>query len=230
MKKLTFEEKVLGFYKTLNTPLHISPKIEIIHPYKIPEVQKYMKEFYTKFFSDNRTRVFVFGINPGRFGSATTGVSFTDPIALEQFCGIQNTLAKRRELSSEFVYKFIEHWGGTRMFYKDFFLTAVSPIGFTCNGINYNYYDDPSFFSHLKPFLVDTIKKQIVFGATRKVAIVFGTGKNLKNFTELNGEYQFFKKIYAVEHPRFIMQYQRKNISKYLKKYHDVFSQALLWK
>lgn len=220
---------MLGFYKTLNTPLHISPKIKIIHPYKIPQTQRYMKEFYNKFFSDNRTRVFVFGINPGRFGSATTGISFTDPIALERFCGIQNTLAKRRELSSEFVYKFIEQWGGANVFYKDFFLTAVSPIGFMRDGINYNYYDDQIFFSRLKPFLVDTIKEQIAFGAARKVVIVFGTGKNLKIFNELNDEYGFFKKIYAVEHPRFIMQYQRKNISKYLKKYHDVFSQALLW-
>lgn len=230
MKKLTFGEKALGFYKTLNAPLHISPKIEIIHPYKVPEVQRYMRKFYGKFFSDNKTRVFVFGINPGRFGSATTGISFTDPIALEQFCGIKNTVAKRRELSSEFVYKFIEQWGGAKVFYKDFFLTAVSPIGFTRDGINYNYYDDPVFFSRLKPFLVDMIKKQIALGATRKAVIVFGVGKNLKIFNELNDEYGFFEKVRAIEHPRFIMQYQRKNISKYLKKYHGIFSQTLLCK
>jgi len=175
-----------------------------------------------------RNRVFVFGINPGRFGSGTTGVPFTDPVALENVCGIANKLVKRRETSSEFVYQFIERWGGPHVFYRDFFLTAISPIGFIRNGINYNYYDHLVLFREVRSFIVDTLAAQLTFGARRDVAIVLGSGKNQKIFGDLNREYGWFKEVYAVEHPRFIMQYRRRYLKRYLKKYQDIFSRALL--
>ncbi len=56
----------------------------------------------------------------------------------------------------------------------------------------------------IKPFLLDTLKRQFVFGA-RNTCILFGIGKNQKIVTELNKELGLFKKMYAVEHPRFIM-------------------------
>lgn len=227
MEKLTFGEKAISFYKTVALPDTFLSEAKIINPYEIPEAQRYMEEFYRRFFSDTRDRIFVFGINPGRFGSGVTGVPFTDPVALQDFCGIKNSLEKRRELSSQFVYAFIERWGGAKKFYQDFFLTAVSPLGFTKNDVNYNYYDDREFFLKVKPFIIDTIITQIDFGARRDAVILFGTGKNQKIFNELNQEYGFFKKIYAVEHPRFIMQYQRKNLPKYLEKYNQIFSEAM---
>jgi hypothetical protein len=146
-----------------------------MNPYAIPEVRRYVERFLRKFFSDNRERVYVFGINPGRFGAGMTGVTFTDPVALERDCGIRNELAKRRELSSEFVYAFIERWGGAAKFYRRFFLTAVSPLGFTRGGINYNYYDDQRVFATLRPFIVRTLKAQLAVGAKRESAILLGT-------------------------------------------------------
>ncbi len=226
-KKLTFNEKILGFYNKITLPEVLASGIEIIHPYTTPKVREYVKKFYDKFFSDTKDRVFVFGINPGRFGSGVTGVSFTDPIALQEYCGIRNEFEKRRELSSQFVYEFIERWGGARKFYKTFFLTAVSPIGFIRNGVNHNYYADPAFFSSIKPFIIDSIRAQLDFGACRDAVIIFGTGKNRKIFSDINREYGFFKKIYALEHPRFIMQYRRKHLKKYLKKYEQVFAEAI---
>lgn len=227
MKELTFGKKAINFYKTIALSDTLLSETEIINPYKIPQVRRYMREFYDNFFSDTKDRIFVFGINPGRFGSGVTGVPFTDPVALQDFCGIPNAFEKRCELSSKFVYAFIEHWGGAKKFYQDFFLTAVSLLGFMRNGVNYNYYDDAELFLLLKPFIIHTIKTQLHFGARTDAAIVFGTGKNQKIFNELNKEYGFFKKVYAVEHPRFIMQYQRKNLTKYLKKYKQIFSQAV---
>ena len=132
-KRLTFGNKVFQFYKTLTPPYITLKGIEVIQPHENHEIWGYMEKFYDKFFQDTRNRVFVFGINPGRFGSGTTGITFTDPVALESICGITNKLVKRREISSEFIYKFIEHWGGARLFYRDFFLTAISPLGFVRN-------------------------------------------------------------------------------------------------
>lgn len=226
-KKPTFSSKILDFYDTLVFPANLlSAGVSVINPCAIPEVQALVKGFYSKFFSDAKNRVFVFGINPGRFGSGVTGIPFTDPIALEEYCSIPNSLEKKRELSSRFVYDFIQQWGGAKDFYQHFFLTAVSPLGFSRKGLNYNYYDDPKFFSKIKPFILDSIKAQIACGASREVVILFGTGKNQKAFNDINDEHGFFKKVYALEHPRFIMQYKRKDLKKYLKKYQRIFSQA----
>jgi len=150
----------------------------------------------------------------------------TDPISLEKFCGINNTFLKRRELSSEFIYTFINEWGGANAFYHDFFLSAVSPIGFIRDGANYNYYDDGDLLRIMKPFIVRTLQQQCSFGAKGTV-ILLGIGKNQQKFIELNSEFGFFKNVFALEHPRFIMQYRRKYLKDYLKRYHEVFSQVL---
>lgn len=227
MTAQTFGDKVLSFYDGLSLPSNLPANIEVINPLENSQTKKYIRKFFSIFFNDTGKRVFVLGINPGRFGSGVTGVNFTDPIALEEYCGIQNRLQKRRELSSEFVYTFINEWGGAKKFYSDFFLSAVSPIGFTNKGLNYNYYDDKSFLNLINPFIVNTLKSQCSLGA-RESVILFGTGKNQKLFTQLNDKYHFFKKIYALEHPRYIMQYKRKHVNEYLRKYKDVFKQALL--
>jgi len=227
MQKSTFGNKVLDFYRNLTAPNNLPSGVETMNPYDTSEVRGYVEIFLKKFFSDNRDRVFVLGINPGRFGSGVTGVTFTDPVALEKFCGINNTLEKRRELSSEFVYEFIHQWGGPERFYSNFFLTAVSPLGFVRDGINYNYYDDQTILATSRSFIVQTLNSQLLFGARRDVAILLGTGKNQKIFNDLNKEYHFFKKVCALEHPRFIMQYRRRTLAKYFQKYHQVFTQTL---
>lgn len=226
MPTVTFAKKASLFYTGLREPDNLPSRVEVVHPYKHEYVRDYVELFLNRFFSDTRKRVFVLGINPGRFGSGMTGVPFTDPIALEKFCGINNVFLKRREPSSEFIYTFINDWGGANAFYHDFFLSAVSPIGFIRDGANYNYYDDRDLLRIAKPFIVRTLQQQCSFGA-RDTAILLGIGKNQKKFTELNSEFRFFKRVLALEHPRFIMQYQRKNLKNYLEKYHQVFSQAL---
>ena len=227
MDRSTFGNRALNFYANIGAIDGLPSNIQVMNPYTRPNVQRYVESFLRKFFSDNRERVYVFGINPGRFGAGVTGVTFTDPVALERFCGISNEFEKRREVSSEFVYEFIQRWGGVEKFYQDFFLTAVSPLGFTRNGKNYNYYDDRRVFAILKPFIVPSLKVQLASGARHDVAILLGTGRNQRVFTELNQEHGFFDRVYAVEHPRFIMQYRRKRLREYLEKYKEVFSQAL---
>lgn len=227
MEIATFGTRVLNFYKNIEAPANLPSGVAVMNPYLISEVQSYAARFLERFFSDHRSRVYVFGINPGRFGAGLTGVTFTDPVALEMFCGINNNLEKRREISSEFIYEFIKHWGGIEKFYRDFFLTAVSPLGFIRKGKNFNYYDDRKIFAILKPFIVKALDAQLACGGRRDVVILLGVGKNKKIFNELNREYRFFKKIYTLEHPRFIMQYRRKQVADYLKKYREIFSQAL---
>lgn len=222
----TFGEHVTRFFDTLEKPKNLPSDVEIVYPYQDSNVKQAVNDFYNTFFNDHKKRIFVLGINPGRFGSGMTGIPFTDPIALEEQCGISNSFDKKRELSSEFVYKFIGMYGGPKKFYTDFFLSAVSPIGFTHNGKNYNYYDNQALYKVTQTFIRYTLNEQISFGA-RRVVILFGTGKNQRFFTEINNENKFFDEVISVEHPRYIMQYQRKNIDFYLEKYMRTFSSVL---
>lgn len=227
MDKNSFGAKALDFYCQLEAPAGLPPGIETMNPYKQGKALEYTEQFLNKYFADNKERIFVIGINPGRFGAGLTGVAFTDPTALAEECGIENDLDKRREISAEFVYKFINHWGGADKFYEKFFVTAVCPLGFMKEGINYNYYDEPALFEALKPFIVSSIQKQLEFGARRDVAILVGAGKNLKYFEGINKEYGFFDRIITVDHPRFIMQYKRKYIGDYLDRYKAIFEETL---
>ena len=182
--------------------------------------------FYRKHFSDNRKRVFVFGINPGRFGAGITSIPFTDPYELEVACGIANPGPKKRELSAMFVYQVIDMLGGPKNFYRDFFLSAVCPIGFVRNNRNWNYYDDPKGIALLTPFITDKMWEQLQIGARRDTAIVLGK-KNAKIFGALNENCAWFENLIALEHPRYIMQYKRKQVDKYLAEYQLAFQTAI---
>src|SRR5215470_4039968 len=114
-----FSEKAFSFFSSLNLQLPSSLHIEVLNPYKNPEVKKCVVEFFTQYFNDDRKRIFILGINPGRFGGGLTGISFTDPVALRKICGIENNFGNKRELSSEFIYIMIEEYGGVKKFYRD---------------------------------------------------------------------------------------------------------------
>jgi len=226
-KSQTFGRQVIDFYNNIKAPNVKKFGVEIINPHQSNQTRACVDSFYQKYYNDNSERIFVFGINPGRFGSGVTGVPFTDPIALEDYCDIENNLQKRKELSSDFVYQCINAFGGSQEFFKSFYLTAVSPIGFSRKSKNYNYYDDKDFLQHIRQFLITTIKNQIDFGANRNSVVILGSGKNLKNFESINEELNFFQTVHVLEHPRYIMQYKRKNIDEYITKYIRVFKKCL---
>ena len=220
--KQTFGSRVIDFYEHLKPPRLTGLGVDALFPFRDPVVRQCTTAFYRKFFGDNAPRTFILGINPGRFGGGTTGIPFTDPVSMERQCGIANPFQKRRELSAEFVEALIERFGGPREFYGRFFFSAASPVGFTKDGKNYNYYDSPKLLAAVKPFIVKTMREQLAFGARRDLAIVLGTGKNFDFIRRLNEEQAFFERLECVEHPRFIMQYRRPHVKRFLDKYEAV--------
>ncbi|HEX6313689.1 MAG TPA: uracil-DNA glycosylase family protein [Gemmatimonadaceae bacterium] len=219
MPRATFGSKVIEFYRTLRAPRLHGLGVDALYPFRDPLVRQLVAAFYSRFFDDVNPRRYVIGINPGRFGGGTTGIPFTDPVSLSEQCGIANPLPRRRELSAIFVEALIERFGGPRNFYRQYFITAASPIGFTRDGKNYNYYDSPELLNRLRPFIGRTLQQQLDFGAHRDVAVVLGTGKNLAFLGRLNDELRLFGKLVAVDHPRFIMQYRRPHMQRFLDKY-----------
>lgn len=215
---MNFSTKAINYFLKLKSPEKLLSGINILNPYESPEVQIAIKRFYNKYYSDNKERLFMFGINPGRFGGGLTGISFTDPVALKEHCGIQNNLGNRKELSSNFIYETITAFGGVEEYFSKVFMTALFPLALTHKGKNFNYYDDKILFNILKPIIVNSIQKQLRFGARKDKVIILGKN-NAAYFKSINDEYGLFKKFLVLDHPRFIMQYRKRYLKKYILDY-----------
>jgi len=138
---MSFANKAKKYFCNLIAPKIFQNKVEMINPYVQKEVRFAVKSFYQKYFNDTNQRRFIFGINPGRFGGGLTGISFTDPVALSEECGIENNFGNKKELSSKFIYRMISEYGGVKKFYSKIFLSALFPFALIKDGKNYNYYE-----------------------------------------------------------------------------------------
>lgn len=214
----TFADHALDYYLNLAEPAGLPPGISAMNPYRRPEVREVVTRFFRKFYDDTAPRVFVLGINPGRYGAGVTGVSFTTPQALAAHCGIPNDLPPTPELSSKFIYKIVEAFGGPAQFYGKFFLSSLYPLALIREGKNYNYYDDRATTAALWPAITETVRQQLSFGADRRVAVCLGR-KNETYLRRLNDEQGFFGKILSLDHPRYILQYRSKEADFFAENY-----------
>ncbi len=218
---MTFAEEAIDFFNNQKEPAGLPSSLEIINPYKERSVKFIVEKFYNSFYDDNNQRIFIFGINPGRFGCGTTGIAFTDPVALRESCGIENDLGFRKELSSQFIYEMIKEYGGAEKFFSKVFVTAVYPLALIKDGKNHNYYDSKKLYEVLRNEIKKSIYSQINFGARKDFAVSLGK-KNALFLSEINQELDYFKEIKVLEHPRYIMQYRRKKVKDYIEKYIEV--------
>ena len=221
---MSFADRILQFITGLNLPVALPPGIEVMNPFRDMLTLEICNEFYQKFYPDDHLRWMIVGINPGRFGGGVTGIPFTDPIRLQNECGILNPWQKKQELSSLFVYEVINAFGGPRAFYQKFYITAISPLGFTKNEKNLNYYDDRSLQESIRDFVIDCVNRQLQFGIHRNAVFCLGDGKNYKYLSALNKEKKIFEAVIPLSHPRFIMQYRLKRKAHYIQYYLDQFS------
>jgi hypothetical protein len=216
-------DQLIRFYRNLQPP--IVPKgIGILHPQPNAAVMEVVNLFFKKFYADDAPRKLMLGINPGRFGAGITGINFTGPRQLLEHCGIEHPWGNGSELSAEFIYEMIAAYGGPTRFYSEYFIGAVSPLGYVKDGKNINYYDDKKLEDAVTPFIVDTLKQQLKMGFDANTCICIGDGKNFKFLCKLNEQEGFFKKIIPVSHPRFIMQYRRKQKDTYIKQWLDALA------
>jgi hypothetical protein len=221
---MTFADNILRFYATLKIKRTLPEGVEVLDPYRNKETMALCHLFYNKYYGDENKRTVIIGINPGRNGAGLTGVPFTDPIKLETVCGIPNTFPKKAELSADFIYMMIQAYGGPAAFYKKFFFSAVSPLGFVKDGKNLNYYDIRELQDSLRDYIIASLKKQLEFGINTRVAFCLGEGENFKYISRLNDELKIFNEIVPLAHPRFIMQYKRKLVNEYVEKYLQALS------
>jgi len=227
----SFADEIILFNKSLYFDGRLPDGIKIMNPFRDNYILQVSSSFYKKYYNDNKQRHLILGINPGRFGGGYTGIPFTDTKRLTGECGLKYSGRQTHEPSSVFVYEVIKEYGGPVRFYRDFYITSVCPLGFTHTGPNgkeknYNYYDSIELTNAVFDFIVESIRNQIEFGLAVDVCFCFGTGKNEKFLRALNENHGFFKKIIALEHPRYVMQYKSRSRQDYIGKYLNAFSRV----
>lgn len=212
-------EKINQFNNKLSLQIQLPESVEVMNPFEDKTTVKLAETFYNKYYSDSNSRKLILGINPGRLGGGVTGVPFTDPVKMQKNCGIPNDLQKKTEPSAGFIYDMIDAFGGPELFYNRYFIYAVCPLGFTKNGINYNYYDDKELEEAVTPFILDSLQHILSFNVEKEVCYCLGNGKNYKYLNNLNKQYQFFQKVVPLPHPRWIIQYRRKRYQEFIELY-----------
>lgn len=227
-KELTFEQKVLQYNQTLSSiQLNLPDGFRIINPFAGDSkdiVENIIKIFYEKYYNDNKNRYLILGSSPSRRGTALTGVPFEDALHLQKETGIMINNFYVNKSSSNFLYDIIEKYGGAKTFYSKFFLNFVFPLGIVKtnskgNEVNCNFYDSKSLQEYLRNFIIESIRTIISFGMDTSVCFCIGSGKNFSILNEINKKYNFFENIIPLEHPRYIMQYNSKNMETFFNKY-----------
>lgn len=191
-------------------------------------MHRLLSEFADKYYVDAAPRVAVLGINPGRFGMGRTGVAFTDPVALREICGIANDIPRGRpELSTQFVYRVVEALGGPGEFYRHFYLSSIYPLVLLKDGLNYNYYDAPALTKALWPDIRLSLQQQVQqLGLRTDVAVSLGR-RNGIFLQRLNDELQLFDKLIVLDHPRYLMQYRRRDLDTNVAQYVEALGSCL---
>lgn len=224
---LSFADRLLHFLSSFPAPPALPDEVEAYNPYQDGTVADLMTQFGQKYYADQRPRVALLGINPGRFGAGRTGVAFTDPATLASVCGIPNNLPQHPELSSQFVYKVVEALGGPTAFYQHFYVGSLYPLVLLRHGKNYNYYDSKNLTIVLEPDIRASLRRQVdELGLVRTAAICLGRRNGLL-FEKLNKELGLFNEIHVLDHPRYLMQYKRRDLPTHVARYVEVLGSVI---
>lgn len=223
----TNSEKILKYCKNLSKiEIESFENYKIINPYKNnkEQIELITTKFYNKYYNDNNKRRLILGSNPARRATAVTGIPFEDATHLQQETGIFIDNFYINKSSSNFIYDVINEYGGCDKFYSDFYMNFVFPLGIAKvnsknSETNCNYYEIKQFEKKLYQYIIKSIEEILTFNIDREICYCIGSGKNYEFLLKINKEYNFFKKIIPLEHPRFIMQYNSTNKVLYLKKY-----------
>lgn len=205
----------------------LPPGVGVLDPFNGPqadEVRRIVTLFHRTYYSDERPRTLMLGINPGRLGAGSTGLPFTDTKRCESDLGIAVNGLRTHEPSSDFFYRMIRAAGGAADFYSRIYVHAICPLGFVKEQpgkgpVNLNYYDDKALKEAITPFVSDWLRTLVGCGMRTDTVFCIGTGKNAAFFSKLNERLGLFDRIVPLEHPRFVMQYKARQVDHYVDRY-----------
>jgi len=95
-----------------------------------------IKQFEKKFYANAYPKVVLCGINPGRLGAGKTGIPFIDFASLSKMMpGIDRNDSER---SASFFFDIVQSIG-VETFYRHFYVTNISWLGYQHHNKNVNY-------------------------------------------------------------------------------------------
>jgi hypothetical protein len=208
--------------------------IGVLDPFNGPhnaEVKRIVTAFHRRFYSDEKQRILMLGINPGRLGAGSTGLSFTDTQRCEEDLGIPVTGLRTYEPSSDFFYRMVRAAGGAGAFFGGVYVHAICPLGFVKQGpkggpVNLNYYDDKALERAVAPYVEDWLRTLTGCGMRRDVVLCIGAGRNADHLNRVNERLGLFDRIIALEHPRYVMQYKARQMDLYIQRYLAALDEA----
>lgn len=121
-------------------------------------------EFNRRYYGDQIPKTVICGINPGINGAGKTGVPFLDFKSLSQV--IPDLTKQDSERSAQFFFDIVNHFGATE-FYKTFYVTNISWVGFNKENNNLNYFSLPD---HAKKYVYDQFLREMA--AVRPTTII----------------------------------------------------------
>jgi len=223
---VTLADRLLKRVLTVSFSAPLPRGVEVLDPFRgehAPEVRRIVRAFHQRFYADNRERLLLRGINPGRLGAGSTGLPVTDTKRCESDLGLRVEGFRTHEPSSDFFFRVVRAAGGSEAFFSKVYVHAVCPLGFTRpktgGAVNLNYYDDPALQRCVTPFALRWLRTLIEAGMRSDVVLCLGLGKNFRFLEALNAEHRLFGRIVPLAHPRFIMQYRSKQLRAYVRAY-----------
>lgn len=114
-----------------------------------------IQKFYNEYYSSGIPKIVLCGINPGKNGAGKTGIPFTDFRSASKL--IDGINKNDFEKSASFFNEIVDYFGANE-FYKKFYVTNISWLGYKKNGNNLNYYDLPL---DVKNIIYNIFKKEM---------------------------------------------------------------------
>ncbi|WP_283679518.1 uracil-DNA glycosylase family protein [Lentilactobacillus sp. Marseille-Q4993] len=225
---MTFADEVLSFQEKLsNFKIGLPKGYTLINPYSGVNkilVKQVSSIFYKKYYDDNRKRRLIIGSSPARRGTAITEIPFEDAEDIAKETGLSPAGFHISKASSSFLKSIMTEYGGKPKFYQNFYLSFVFPLGISRTNsnnheVNCNFYESSQLRELLTPYIKTFLEAQLNLGIDTSVCYCIGSGDNYKFLSKINDSCGFFKEIIPLEHPRFITQYNSKNVEMYKQKY-----------
>lgn len=173
-----------------------------------------METFWNKFYGPHVPKVVICGINPGRFGAGLTGIPFLDYRSLSEI-GF-NMDKKDSEQSSEFFFEVFKKIG-TERFFKSFYVTNFSSVGYSKNGRNINYYDLPDKAKKTVYANFSTEMKSV--NPTHIISLGVSVQYSVRELVKSEAIAKDVDHSLRLAHPSWVMTYRRKNKDMWVDKY-----------
>jgi uracil-DNA glycosylase len=181
--------------------------------------------FYDTFINKTHYDIFLCGINPGRKGAGETGIPFMD---FDSLRNIFKSIAvkinfKGSEPSANFFQSVVSPLG-IEDFYRTFYITNVSPLGFNKLSkskriVNLNYYELPTEYHNL---LMKNLLKEITY---YKPKVILPLGEEVEiTLNNLKHEYELdFEIGERIRHPSYCSR-KRLSFEKEREHYYDILN------